>query len=301
MQQKKNIQLFIIWIILLVITITLGLYRPDADKLDIDKGRFSLREKVNEIDQITIVSPQSNITLQKDGRNWSLNNTYSADPSKVNDILGVLSEVSARRIAASNIQDELKSDKSIKYKVTLFANDQTIKSFDVAENDQGTLTYFIDETAYVVNIPGYNYHVANIFNLKALDWRSPYVFASNWTDLDKMSISYPENNEGNFDIVYDNVGYSIPFINKLDTSAMYDYMQQVSVLQVQAFLLPIDSVSKISDLSITIKDVGDQQMVLEFYIYDNLTFGCINNQEWVMFDPKDVNLLLKLRQDFSTE
>lgn len=301
MQQKKNIKLLIIWVILLGITITLGLYKPDADKLDIDKGHFSLREKVNDIDQITIVGAQSKISLLKDGRNWSLNNTFSADPSKINDILGVLSEVSVRRIAASTIQEKLNSDDSNKFKVTLFANDQVIKSFDVAENDQGTLTYFIDEMAYVVNIPGYNYHVADIFNLQTVDWRSPYVFASNWTDLEKMSIKYPEDSALNFDIIYDNLGYSISSIHKLDTSAMYNYMQQVSILQVQSYLSSIDSVSKTPDLSITVKDVGDQQMVLEFYIYEDLTLGHINSQEWAMFDPGHVSLLLKQEQDFSIE
>jgi len=237
--------------------------------------------------------------LSKTGRQWSLNDQFTADPSKVNDLLGVLSEVSVRRKAATEVQTTLTN--SDKYKVTLFDAEQAIQSFEVAENQQGTLTYFIDESAYVVNIPGYNYHIADIFALSSTDWRSPYVFASNWNTLDKMQIKFSSDSANNFEIVYTNLGYTIPTIAQLDTSAMYAYMEQISFLQVQEFLPAVDSISKASDLNITIIDVGDQQMILDFYIYRDQTLGRINNEEWAFFDRNQVNSLLKSPQDFTIE
>ncbi len=301
MQQKKNIRLFTTWVILLGLTIAVGIFRPDADRLDIDKGHFSLKEKVNEIDQITIVSTQSSISLQKKGRNWLLNNDHAADPSKINDILGVLSEVSVRRRVASNVQEQLDSNEIGKRKVTLLSNNKIVRTFEVAENDQGTLTYFIDEVGYVVNIPGYNYHVANIFKITSSDWRSPYVFASNWTDLDQMSISYPNSIESSFEIVYDKMRYSILSITELDTATMYDYMQRVSVLQVESFLPQIDSISKLSDLTISVKDVGGQQITLEFYLYEELALAHIDSTEWAIFNLNQVSDLLKHREDFTQQ
>jgi len=302
MQQKKNIRLLITWIILLAITIIVGLYQPSNNKLDIDKDYFSLKDKVNEINKITIESSVSNILLQKQGRNWSLNESLTADPSKINDLLGILSEVSVRRKASINTQKKINSSNTEKFKVTLFTDNQIIKSFAVAENENGTLTYFIDDIFYVVNIPGYNYHIADIFSLQTADWRSPYVFASNWTTLDSMLISYPKNADNNFEIVYDNLGYyTIPTIDILDTTAMYDYMQQVSFLQVKSYLSPIDSISRSADLNITVIDVGDQQIILDFYIYQGQTLGLINHVEWAVFEQDQVNSLVKYVQDFIAE
>jgi len=301
MPQKKNIKLLIVWIILLAITISVGIFRPSANKLDIDKEYFALKEKVNDLNRITITGANTNILLYKEGRQWSLNNELTADPSKINDLLGVLSEVSVRRKAATNIQEKISSSVSSNYDVSLFTGDVLVQSFEVTENDQGTLTYFIDDIAYVVSIPGYNYHIADIFTLTSAEWRSPYVFASNWTTLDKMQINYPQKQEYDFEIIYDNLGYFIPSVPQLDTAAMYDYMQQISFLQVQSYLPAVDTISRPSDLNITIKDVGDQQMILDFYIYDSKILGLINNEEWGIFDRNQVKSLLKSSTDFSRD
>ena len=301
MQQKKNIKLFILWIIVLSVTVIVGFYKPETNKLDIDKAYFSLKNEVNNIDEVTITGSIADISLQKNGKQWSLNKDYIADLSKINDLLGVLSEVSVRRKAANNVQKKIMTSENINYKISLYANDELIRSFEVAENNQGTLTYFIDKIAYVVNIPGYNYHIADLFKLSVEEWRSPYIFVSNWTTLDKMQINFPENTENNFEIIYDNLGYFIPTIDQLDTAVMYDYMEKVSFLRVQSYLPSIDTISKPPDLNIIVKDVGDQQMLLNFYIYKTQTLGFINNQEWAIFDPNQVNSLLKSPQNFSTK
>jgi hypothetical protein len=301
MQKNKNIRLLITWIMLLSITIIVSLYRPDNNKIDIDRDHFSLREKVNDITKVTINSSKNDISLSKSGRKWSLNETHTADPSKINDLLGILSEISVRRKAATSIHEAIGSDTTNQYIVTLFADDQIIKSFAVAENESETLTYFIDDFTYVVNIPGYNYHVADIFSPNASQWRTPYVFVSNWTQLDKMLISYPNDSTLNFEIVYDKLGYNIPAVHQLDSSVMYDYMEQISFLQVQNYIPSIDSISRPSDLNIIVKDVGDQQMVLDFYIYPTQAFGLINNQEWAIFGHDQINSLLKIPQDFGTK
>ncbi len=299
MQQKKNIKLLIIWISLLTVTAVVSIYSPDTNRLDIDKSHFSLKEKVNDIDKIAINSFSSNIVLQKAGRRWSLNKDYTADPTKINDLLGILSEATVRRKAASEVQKLLETQESKKYKVTLHSDEQLISSFEVAENDEGTLTYFMDDIAYVVNIPGYNYHIADIFTLSASDWRSPFVFVSNWTTLDKMSINFSGDPDKSFEIIYDKMSYVIPSISQLDTVSMYEYMEQVSFLQVQSYLPTLDSISRAPDLNITVVDVGDQKMILDFYIYKNQTLGLINNQEWAIFDPSQVNSLLKSSDDFT--
>jgi hypothetical protein len=299
MQQKKNVKLLILWIALVLITIVAGIYRPDQNKLDLDKDHFALKERVNSLTQITITNASTDITLSKTGRQWSLNDKFTADPSKINDLLGILSEVSVRREVAAELQSTLTS--SDNYKVTLYDSDQVIQSFEVSQNKQGTLTYFIDELAYVVNIPGYSYHIADIFTLSTPDWRSPYVFASNWNTLDKMQIKFSPDSVHNFEIVYDNLGYTIPSIANLDTAAMYTYMEQISFLQVQNYLPPIDSISKSPDLNVTIVDVGDQQMVLDFYIYEGQTVGRINKEEWAFFDWNQVNSLRKSPEDFTLE
>jgi hypothetical protein len=301
MQQKKNIKLLIVWTILLAVTTVAALYQPDSNKLDIDKGHFALKEKVNEIDLVKISSKSSVVSLNKDGRQWVLNDTLTANPTLVNDLLGILSEVSVRRIAAANIQEDLSSGSHNIFQVTLSGNNQELRSFRVVENEKGTLTYFIDDLAYVVNIPGYNYHIADIFKLKSQDWRSPYVFASNWSTLDKMIIQYPNQPEANFDIVYDKSRYTIPSVIKLDTAAMYEYMQQISFLQVQTYHTALDTITSSSDLNVTVQDVGGQQMILDFYIYPDITIGQINNTEWATFDQNQVNSLIRSDTDFNLE
>jgi len=113
-----------------------------------------------------------------------------------------------------------------------------------------------------------------------------------------MKISYPSNQKANFEIIYNKLGYGILGVNNLDSAKMYDYMQQVSFLQVAEFLDPVDSIASNADISITVEDVGDKEIALDFFIFENEILGRINNQEWARFDKNTVLSLLHKKEDF---
>ena len=134
------------------------------------------------IDQVVISKRGDTISLRAEGRKWTLNDTYTANLARMNDLLIVLKDVNARRKAAQKDQSTLKKQLETEgVNVRVYEKNQLVHSFFVDENEKGTLTYFMVEggEVYIVNIPGHTYHVADLFKFNTQDWRTKYIFAAN--------------------------------------------------------------------------------------------------------------------------
>lgn len=302
MQRKKNIRLFIILLVLCVVTVFVSL-SDSGTKEDLDKKLFVI-PNTDLVKKIEIERKGVTNVLTLDRRQWKLNKKYTADLAKINDLFVILGESSVRRKAAQKEQIVLK--KKIKDHgafVKVYDEPDILTSFYVLGNDKGTLTYFMKENgeAYVVNIPGHNYQIADLFELNTKGWRTRYVFASNWTTLEKMEIKYPINNNEGFSINYDKSGYYIPGITELDTVAMYGYLEQVSYLQVKDFVSDQSSTLKEPLLQISVQDVGENAIKLNFFTSsENQIIGQIDSKEWAEFYASDVAQLMKSKQDFES-
>lgn len=298
MQKKKNIKLLFVLLGLIIVTFITAYYNPSTND-GFDKSQFSLTN-TELVDRIEIEGLEEKNILTLSGRQWKLNNEFMADLVRVNDLFGIIEKISARR-KVSDIEKEKLLTASIKnsIEVHVFAQDEVLLKYKIMENEKKTITYLLNDEGeiYVGNIPGYNYHIAKLFNLNSKGWRTNYVFASNWTTLEKMEIFYPDKQ--GFNIFYDPSGYYVDNIQELDTAKMYDYLEQVSYLQVKEFLDSEPEVVGNNQLDIIVQDAGINTISLSFYKdKEGNQYGLIDSLEWATFKSKDVEKLMKSREWF---
>ncbi|MDH5474867.1 MAG: DUF4340 domain-containing protein [Cyclobacteriaceae bacterium] len=301
MQKKKNITLLIVLIGLIILTIGVSFYTPSS-ATDYDKKVFSL-SNTNLVDRIEIKSSNEENVFTLSGRQWELNGNFIADLNRINDLFTILEKVNARRrVSGIEKENALKLLSEIGIEVSVYSENEIRIHYKIVENKKQTLTYFLadDGEVFVGNVPGQNYHIATLFKLTGKEWRTNYVFASNWTTLEKMNISYPD--EQGFSIIYDPSGYYIENVIELDTSKMYNYLEQVSFLQVVTFLDKQPAKTGKNKLSIKVQDAGDNAINLSFFSNEEgMYYGLIDSLEWAVFRSKDVENLKKKRNWFENK
>ena len=282
--------------LLLIVTAALFFYNSNSNKPKSNQFRLSTIDK---IDRIEIDNPNGNIVLSLKGRQWKLNEKYTANIARMNDLFVILEKVNTRRKVGKEEQEKMEMlFESSGAMVRVFTGDYQVKQFKIVENDKGTLTYYIDEdgTGYICNISGYNYHIAQLFNLNHKGWRSNYIFSSNWTTLEKLEVKYPE--EDGFAIRYDPSGYYIDNVSNLDSAKMYNYLEQISYLQVDQFLEEAPERIGKSSVNLSVSDAGEQSINLSFYKKGDIFYGSIDSIEWALFKPRDVLNLMKTKDWF---
>lgn len=290
-----------ILLVLLVITISLLFYTPESK--NVNKTIFTT-SNVEEIDRIEISNGSSEIILTSKGRQWELNDNYTAHVARINDLFVILEKINARRKVSKEVQSNLKTLFDANgATINIYAGDLRVKQLRVVENNKGTLSYFIDNdgTGYICNITGYNYHIAQLFNLDVKGWRSNYVFSSNWSTLEKLGVSYP--NRDGFEIRYDPKGYYVNKVVELDTAKMYSYLEQISFLQVDQFLeIPPESLEEEQPtLNLSVYDAADNSISISFYNEDGKYLGLIDSTEWAIFNKRDIMNLSRNTQWFEAQ
>ena len=296
MQRKKNIRLLFVLLGLLVITSVVLFYEPSSSH-DGTKDLFSI-ENITEINHVIIKNKTGEVKLKLAGREWEVNDKFAANVARINDLFVIFQKVNVRRkVAKAEQQNLLSKFESEGVSVEIFANNSSVKAYKILQNDKETLTYFIDEDiVYVCNIPGSSYHIARLFLLDEEGWRSKYVFAANWNTLEKLAVTYLDNS--GFTISYDPKGYFVEGVDALDTTKMYHYLEQISYLQVESFLLSKPEKSLSSLFTIDVVDAGSQSLSITFYRTEDRYFGSINESQWALFRKRDVELLMTKKENF---
>ena len=305
MQRNKNIRLLIILIVLSIITGAVAIYKG-TDPANYEKDQFVVAN-VSAIDRVEITYSGNQNILTLENREWHLNNNFRANLARINDLFIILNEISVRRKAGKNEQEELK--KKMMHngaKVQFFNGETLLDTYYFDSNEKRTLSYAMKENSEVtiVNIPGHNYHIASLFQLESEDWRTGYVFASNWATFDRMELKYPESSAKTGVLInYDRLGYFMPSVTNLDSAKMYQYLEDVSYLQVVDYFNDnLDTLGLNPIASIAIQDIDSNVTSIDFYKSDSLgTVGRSSNKEWVLFRKKDIENLLKSPHDFELQ
>lgn len=302
MQKKKNIRLLLVLIGLSIVTTIVAMF-DGSNTLDVERNLFVVAN-TNVIDKVEVSFGDETNTLTLVNRQWHLNKKHTANLARINDLFIILNEVSVRRKAGKTEQEELKKKLlNDGAKVQLHSNDQLLETYYYGSNEKKSLTYQMrkGQEVYIVNIPGHNYHIASLFELSAEDWRTAYVFASNWTTFDRMEVTYPESSDKQkFSINYDRTGYFVPTVENLDSAKMYEYLEQVSYLQVVNYLdKPLLPEGAKSLATIAIFDIDANVASIEFFPFDDSrVIGKISEVEWASFRLKDLERLLISPIDF---
>lgn len=239
-QRTKNIRLLSLLAITLV---TIGLllrFDRNSDTLGVDKKLFQLNDQ-QEITDVYLLGPDEQNHFHFEKGQWHLNDTLLLDQSMATVFFSVLSRLEIRRPVARQEADSLAAllrSQGVRTIITYGAD--TIKDYFVGGNPDLEITWMLNHreaTPWQVHIPGYQSYVAGIFSVPASDWRSRFVFTTNFALLSRLRLIYPDDS---LVIRQKNNFFEIPGITA-DSTAIANYLEEVAYLQADRYLTPQDT------------------------------------------------------------
>ena len=298
-QRKKNIRLLTVLIVLILLTIAATMVSY-TEKNGEERDSFTIAE-IDQIDRIAIQTNDETVELSLVAGQWKVNNKHSADLARINDLFVIFEKINIRgKVPENEIEGLLTLRDKSQIVATVFNGEDLLKTYALFENEKGTITYLEGDAGefYICNIPGHTYHIAQLFGMRSNEWRSNYVFASNWTTLEEMQISYPERD--GFAIKYSPKGYFVEDAISLDSAKMFDYLERVSFLQAKEFLTESPQNLLDKQLQIDVRDAGTKSIHMEFFNTNEGGYvGYIDSVEWASFRSNDIISLIKSKDYFS--
>jgi hypothetical protein len=306
MQRKKNIQLLISLIVMVIITALLFTF-SNTKSTSVDKDLFQI-ENLDKIDHVVLESTKGKTDLKFNGTKWLVNEKYEADRQMITVLFATLKQTIAKREVAAHLQDSLqKQIFSNGIKISCYEAGVLSKEIWTGGNAQKTETYFQtkDGKPFVVTIPGYRVYVASIFELSSNDWRDKQVFNFNWQNIKSLEVKFPAEPKQNFKASYKEKLFSIEGI-ATDTTKLDRFMDALFQLRSERILNSTEIKNYNSDLvqkpmmEIFIHDIADRTYPLILYPpakESKYIVGKIN-AEVVLFNPLAFKEVFRKRQYF---
>ncbi len=304
MQKKRNIRLLIILAVLVMVTVVTAFVIQPKDQLEVDRDLFSY-ESTFSIDQVVIDGSES-IELMVDGNTWMVNQSFEADPQRINVLFAILKQVKIRRKVAERQEESInKLFQNQGVSIKLMSNGEVLKSFKVVGDESASLTYMRlgQEEMYLVEIPGYRSYLAGIFQLDQNGWRNPLVFDLNWANLASVKVSYPEKEENGFSISFDNRKLKLNEGTFSDSLKLGNYIDDVSLLYVNDYLNHEETASyknQENRATIIVNDIASNDHVLQIYdeVNDDEYLVRIDSSHYGLIDKQLVRRVTKPRSYF---
>ncbi|MEL7001143.1 MAG: hypothetical protein AAFN93_00255 [Bacteroidota bacterium] len=309
MQRKKNIRLIGILMTLLIILVVLSFVDQKKDQLDISRDSFSLAN-TNEINRVEFSSASGKNRLDFQRNDWTINQKYKADLQRITVLFSVLKQVKVRKKVAKLEQpliDSLFQNQGVK--VSFYSGEVLEKEFLAVGYRENNLTYFNngDET-YIVQIPGYNVYIADIFGLDENGWRDPLVVNMDWINLSSVEMVYPERLEDSFKVDFVNRNFIIDGIDQPDSTRVGNFLDDVSTLYVNDYLFAeelsqYDSLLSEKQATVLVTDVGKNSYSIEFFqgIDRKEILVRIDSSEYGLVDYNKARKILRPKSFFRPE
>ncbi|MDQ3536087.1 MAG: hypothetical protein M3421_10730 [Bacteroidota bacterium] len=313
MLRKRSIFLFIVLIALMGVTLVLSTIEEQNQGVYENEKAFAI-EDVSRIDRIIMEGADINNELIKDKGIWRIQNQYEADPAMAQVLLQALNEVRIKRPVPGNHSRRISNDLANKgIKVMVYEEDRLISSFLAGGDMEKRESYFADinkdEEPMIVYIPGYDNYVSGIFELKESDWRNRVVFQSNWTSLQNVKVTYPNEPYNDFEIVFEDDFFHMPDVEQVDTAKMMAYIELYNYVEAENYISKekfpkIDSLLKTSPfIKIEIKDLNSKKdnslQLFKPVNTDQTLLGIVGNEQMAVVKYPKVQNLIKRRSDFN--
>jgi hypothetical protein len=306
---RKNKALLVLLMIMVAVTFVVawtGREKPDpaVDKL------YLKSVDLKSIDEVILKgsSGEREVRLSYQGSRWKVNDSLNAEADMIDILFATLQQAEPKRPLSGAINDSIsKILESKGVEVSLRSQGQAALSFFAGGNESKTQSYFKkkgESMVYIMTIPGYRVYVSGIFELKANDWRNKNVFAFNWRNFKTLRASFKKS-EGNFTVAFNDQYFGIEGVHEVDTSKLNTYLDQVSLLKVDAFASvnkSLDSLGKTQPLcTITVEDIGKKQYSLEIFDREagQQVYGRINHREWALFNTRKIIPILRPKEFFA--
>lgn len=305
---KKSTRLSIILIALIALSAFISFLGEKDTSTAFDADMFAVKD-TTAIVSVRVSAPGHAVELTKNLNGWTLNDTLKADPNMIQVLRSILSQVKVQRPVARLNHAEIVSDlEKNGCKVSVSFEDGAVSEYIAGgDNSKKTAFYLRDNDAYVVQIPGYNHYISGIFELTSSQWRDRLLFSSTWRSLKSLKLDYTDKPES-LNIYFDKKFLTVENVEKLDTTALMDYLQQYEYFQINDYLEKgkyprYDELAKSTPLAqLSIRDI-DQTKDTDLSIYPLLegeAFYLIsdNNGEMMVIDSGRMSKILSKKDQF---
>lgn len=305
---SKNLKLGLVLIALILVSIALFFVENKSISRSFDQDVFTIVDTAS-IEGIRIDKQGVDIRRTNDGKSWLLNDSLAIDPSLIDILFVIMSQVQVQRPVSTLNLEEIKRDLIDKGKKVVFnLGDKTLTLY-TGGNASKTKSYFANEDlneVFIVEIPGYNNYLSGIFELTKGQWRSRRLFNSNWRSLQVLEIDYEVGDDLNIrfkDRFFEVEGVSQPdstlladYINQFENFKLNDYLEAGNHSRYDSLL----STKEIALLRIQDIDVSKNKTFKVYPIIRGENFYLLVDaqEQMIVIDQKRVERILKRPQDF---
>jgi len=310
-QAKRNIRALIVLVMLLAAVIVAYWSGGTSNSMAIDKAIFRV-DDLKSIDKVVLESKSGKVTLAYEGNRWRVNEKYPADRRMVDLLFATLQQAEPKRPVASVLKDSVSAAlEENGVKVSLYAGNAIVKIFFAGGNKQKTQAYFKkqnDALPYTMVIPGYRVYASGVFELDENEWRDKRVFNFNWRNFKNLKTTFPSDPKQNFEVAFMDQYFGVTGLPSIDTMKLNNYLDAVSLLQVDRYATSGNLAGKYDSLLktppflvIVVKDVSDKEIRLSLYTAhgrDQDIPGRIGDDQVVFFRKQQLAQVIKAKDYF---
>ncbi len=295
--------MFSLAVFLVILNLWLFYFERWSNTDKVDRSVFVVND-TSQIDRISIAAEDTEIIINRNGDQWSLNGQYQVDEGLRRLFFSILQRVSVRKPVDIQPEDSIR--------VNLEGG--LSREFMVFSNPTKTRTYFYDPVSaqsYEVEIPGYNEYLGGIFELTENQWRDRMILDENWRTIKSVSIDYTSPDRRDLVINFNDNFFSIDGVSEIDSSAVVDYLNQYQVFEVNEFISArrfprYDSLSRTVPMAnLVISSIkSNEPLQLSFFpSIEKNAFQLITNKagELMILDGRRVGQILAEPSDFKAE
>ena len=301
MQEKKNKRLIISFTILLVSIAGFWFFSSKQTNSVLVEPTLFKPEDATKIDHVTLVSANGKISLDLNGAHWTVNNKYDADRQLIKLLFATLDKAEPKRPVSNNQLDSVNAWLSkTGVEVKLYEGENIIASFRAGGNSQKTEAYFQKSAGlipYVMSIPGYRLYVSYILELDENGWRDKRIFNFNWRNFKSLQMIVPSDPTQNFEVSFKDQFFGINGITSVDTTKLNDYLDAVSLLTAEQFIMP--GFSKVYDSLLNTKpafrlevtDISAKTFSLDLFVpikNDPNLVGRLDDNQSILFNRTNI-------------
>ncbi len=295
---KSNISRFILLAALVVIIgLNEWLIGSSSDNSGLNRDLFIISNTA-EVDRVAVSNGQTTQSIHFENNNWYLNDSLITDPIKVRLLFATLQQASVRRQISGEVKQKIDSLFMVNgKKIDIERNGIIEKSFSFVGDENASLSYFKDNEGdiYLVEIPGYNAFIAGLLNIQSPNWQHPNLFhLFNWRNLSTIELHGSVLPENEIIIKRNKAFFEIEGISNADTTRLTDYIDQISLLEADEYVITGLKEYNYEVLNVTLKDVGNNSLQLTLFESENdpyFYFGNLNTGQYFLLNKQKLTPL----------
>ncbi|TVR72604.1 MAG: hypothetical protein EA408_06605 [Marinilabiliales bacterium] len=187
-------------VLLLALLVVLIRHYRGATTLGKWETRFAVKN-YERVDRIVICDGNSEIKLEREGDIWILNSRFEARKEAVDMLLQTFGRLRVSSPVPLSQRDDVMKSLAEEAVTVEAAAGRRSRKFRVWSPGQGSPTYMIRDgygQPYIVDIIGFEGHVASVFVVDQGYWRPNVLFSYRPGDISEVVVHHREDTDGSF-------------------------------------------------------------------------------------------------------